>query len=98
MVIVTGTLVGTPETIDELVALGVEHSRRSRAEPGCLSHNIHRDLEDELRLVFVERWADRAALDVHFAVPESGAMVGRAFELTAEAPSIQIYPVVDREG
>ena len=59
---------------------------------------MHRDVEDELRLVFVERWADRAALDAHFAVPESGAMVNRATALTAERPTIQIYDVADRAG
>ena len=96
MVIVTGTVVGRPDTIDELARLGVEHCVRSRAEPGCLTHNVHRDVEDDLRLVFVERWEDRAALDAHFAVPESGAYVTRAMELAAEPPRIQIYEIVPR--
>ena len=98
MVIVTGTIVGTDETIDELIELALTHVRRSRAEPGCISHDVHRHVEEPLRLVFVERWADRAALDVHFAVPESGAMVTRAGELAAERPTIQIYDVADRAG
>src|SRR5688572_14650561 len=95
MVIVTGTIVGTDETIDELIDLSLEHVRRSRTEPGCLSHAVYRDVENDLRLEFVERWADRDALDVHFAVPASGAMVTRATELAAERPTIQIYDVAD---
>lgn len=81
--IVTGTIVGTDETIDELIRLSLEHVRRSRTEPGCLSHAVHRDVENDNRLVFVERWADRAVLDAHFAVPESGALVDASTALAA---------------
>jgi quinol monooxygenase YgiN len=96
MVIVTGTIVGTDETIDELIRLSLEHVRRSRTEPGCLSHAVHRDVENDNRLVFLERWADRAALDAHFAFAESGAFVEAATALATETPTIEIYDVVDR--
>ena len=43
------------------------------------------------RLVFVERWVDRAALLAHFAVPESGAFVRAAAALCAEPPSIRVF-------
>ena len=98
MVIVIGSIVGTDENIDELIRLSLEHVRRSRTEPGCLSHAVHRDVENDLRLVFVERWADRAALDVHFAVPESGAFVERATALATERPTIEIDQVVEAAG
>jgi quinol monooxygenase YgiN len=52
MIIITGSVTGTPETIDELLAASLEHVRRSRAEPGCISHAVHRDVENPLRLVF----------------------------------------------
>ena len=45
-----------------------------------------RDVEDPLRLVFVERWADRDALHAHFSVPASGDFVRAAEPLTAEPP------------
>jgi quinol monooxygenase YgiN len=91
LIIVTGAIVGAPETIDELVALSLEHVRRSRTEPGCVSHNVHRDVEHEHRLVFVERWADRDALSRHFAVPASIEFVRAAMKLAAETPAIEIY-------
>ena len=96
MVIVIGSIVGTDETIDELIRLSLEHVRRSRTEPGCLSHAVSRDVENDLRLVFVERWADRDALDAHFAVPASGAFVDQATTMAAEPPTIEIDEVVDR--
>ena len=71
MIIVTGWILARPKTLSELVAIGQEHSRRSREEPGCVSHDLYIDSENSLKLFFFERWADRAALEAHFAVPES---------------------------
>jgi quinol monooxygenase YgiN len=91
MMIVTGSLLARPETLDELVAASLEHVRRSRAEPGCLSHAVHRDVEDENRLVFFERWSDRASLDDHFRVPASADFVRTVTRLAAESPTMVIY-------
>ena len=92
-VVVTGSIQSQPERIDELLRLSLEHVRRSRAEPGCLSHAVHRDVEDPLRLVFVEEWADRAALLAHFAVPASRAFVKAAAACATGAPSMALYEV-----
>jgi quinol monooxygenase YgiN len=62
MIIVTGMVVTRPDSFDEILRLSTEHVLRSRKEPGCLSHSVHRDTEDPLRLHFFERWQDRAAL------------------------------------
>ena len=67
--------------------------RRSRAEPGCISHAVHRDVEDPLRLVFVEQWADRAALLAHFAVPASRAFVKAAAGFASAAPAMTLFEV-----
>lgn len=71
MIVVTGWILAKPDTLAELVAIGQEHSRRSREEPGCLGHDLYIDSENGLKLFFFERWTDRAALQAHFAVPES---------------------------
>src|ERR1700691_3777558 len=75
MIIITGSVTARPDTIDEIEQISLEHVRRSRLEPGCLAHGVHRDVENPMRFVFFERWADRAAVDTHFAVPESGEFV-----------------------
>ena len=67
--------------------------RRSRTEPGCIAHAVHRDAENPLRLVFVEEWADRAALLAHFAVPASRAFVKAAAACAAAAPAMSLYEV-----
>ena len=91
MVIITGSILAKAESFEELRALSLDHVRRSRLEPGCLSHDVHVDVENPLRLVFVERWLDREAVAMHFAVPESRAFVKAANGLAAEPAEIQIY-------
>ena len=91
MLIVTGSIEARPDTIDRILELGLEHVRRSRQEPGCLLHTIHRDVENELRVVFIEQWEDVAALDAHFHVPESGKFVREAVALAVSAPEISIF-------
>jgi quinol monooxygenase YgiN len=41
--------------------------------------------------VFVERWADRAALAAHFQVPASRAFVKALSALASGAPELQVY-------
>lgn len=91
MIIVTGSIVGSAEHIDRLIAFGLDHVRRSRAEPGCLSHAMSRDAENPLRLVFFEEWVDRAALQAHFAVPASRAFVKAVAAFVTEPPTMQLY-------
>ena len=91
MIIVTGSVQARHDALDEVLRLSLEHVRRSRLEPGCLLHSVHRDVEDENRVVFVEHWADRDALLAHFAVPESGAFANAARQLATTAPTLEIY-------
>ena len=62
MIVVTGSVTARPDSFDEVKRLSLEHVHRSRTEPGCISHAVHVDCENPLRLVFFEQWADRAAL------------------------------------
>jgi quinol monooxygenase YgiN len=91
MIIIEGSVLGTSDTIDELLAISVEHVHRSRLEPGCVAHGVARDVDNPLRLVFAERWADLDALRTHFAVPASGTFVNRAMELADGPPILEIF-------
>lgn len=91
MILVTGSVTARPETFEEILKLSLAHVSRSRNEPGCISHAVHVDSENPLRLVFLERWADRAALLAHFAVPASREVVKALQSLAAEATPIDIY-------
>jgi len=91
MILVIGHVMTSPKTSAEITRLCTEHSARSRAEPGCIAHNVHADCEDPSRLVFVERWADMAALKAHFAVPESRDFVRAVRALSPARTVMQLY-------
>lgn len=90
MIVVTGSVRAREETFDEVLRLSLAHVHRSRTEPGCLLHSVHRDIEDPLRLVFLEHWADADALSTHFAVPASLEFVTAVAALSAGVPAIDI--------
>ncbi len=71
MIIVTGSAIAREGADAEMQKISLEHVLRSRTEPGCISHEVSRDVEQPNRFVFVERWADMAALQVHFRVDAS---------------------------
>jgi quinol monooxygenase YgiN len=91
MIIVLGSVVAHAGRFDEALALSEEHVARSRAEPGCIAHAVHRDTENPHRLVFVERWSSREALWAHFAVPASRAFGKALAGLAVEAPTIELF-------
>jgi quinol monooxygenase YgiN len=91
VIIVTGSIQAREDTFDRIVDLSLTHVRRSRQEPGCLLHAVHVDVEDPLRLVFLEHWIDEDALRTHFRVPASGAFVRQAATLAASTPEMTIY-------
>ena len=91
MLIVTGSIRVRPDLFDRALELSLDHVRRSRTEPGCVLHSVHRDAEDPYRLVFLEHWADASALRAHFEVPASSAFVTELSRLTDEVPEMAIY-------
>jgi quinol monooxygenase YgiN len=98
MIVVTGSVTARQDSFDEVRRLSLEHVHRSRTEPGCISHAVHVDCENPLRLVFIEQWADRAALLAHFAVPASRDFVRALQSLAAAASTIEIYEATKLEG
>lgn len=98
MIVVTGSVTTRQDTFEEARRLSLEHVHRSRGEPGCISHAVHIDCENPLRLVFIEQWADRAALAAHFAVPASRNFVRALGALVSAAPTIEIYEATRLEG
>jgi quinol monooxygenase YgiN len=91
MIVVTGSVTARKDCLDEIRRLSLAHVHRSRGEPGCIAHAVHADCENPLRLVFVEQWADRAALSAHFAVPASRDFVRALQPLAAASSTIEIF-------
>ena len=98
MIVVTGSVTAREDSLDEVRRLSLEHVHRSRKEPGCISHAVHVDCENSLRLVFIEQWADRAALLAHFAIPGSRNFVRALQPLATAATTIEIYDATRLEN
>jgi quinol monooxygenase YgiN len=98
MILVTGSVTARNDSFDEVRRLSLEHVRRSRLEPGCISHAVHADCENALRLVFVEQWADRPALATHFVVPASRDFVRSLKSLAAGVSAIEIFDATRLEN
>jgi quinol monooxygenase YgiN len=91
MVLVLGSVVAREGCFAQALALSREHVIRSRAEPGCIAHNVHQDTEIPDRLVFVEQWASQEDLWEHFKVPASRAFAKSVGALAAEPPTLAVY-------
>jgi quinol monooxygenase YgiN len=91
MIIVTGTILAKPDTFDAVLKLSREHVERSRTEDGCISHDVHIDTENKLRLFFFEQWRDEVALRAHFAVPASREFVKALRDKIVETTGTQIW-------
>jgi quinol monooxygenase YgiN len=98
MIVVTGSVTARKDSLEEISRLSLEHVHRSRKEDGCISHAVHIDCENPLRLVFIEQWADRAALQAHFAVPTSRDFIRALQPLVAATPTLEIYDATRLES
>src|ERR1700756_3847700 len=97
MIVVTGSVTTRQDSFEEARRLSLEHVHRSRKEPGCISHVVHVDCENPLRLVFIEQWTDRAALLAHFALPASREFVRALQPLAAAAATLELYDAIKLE-
>jgi quinol monooxygenase YgiN len=58
MILVTGSIVAREEAFEEVLRACLAHVERSSNEPGCISHDVHIDCQNPMRLFFFEQWAD----------------------------------------
>ena len=93
MLLVIGRVEVSEEKRDELIALMTKMQDDSRKEDGCIRYGFFAAVEDPLSFVAVEEWADRAALDRHFAQPHLHEFSSRLLELISGRPEVAIHEV-----
>ena len=91
MILVIGQALAKPDTLQAMLSNSVEHVERSRAEPGCISHEVSTDAQVPLQLTFVERWSDMDALRAHFRVEASRAFAKALAAMADGAPRMSVY-------
>jgi quinol monooxygenase YgiN len=83
-----------PDKIEQTRSAALAIVEPSRNEAGCLNYDIHQSIEDETVFLWHETWANKAAIDEHFATPffqEFFAVVG---EVAAEPPQINLTKMI----
>lgn len=58
-----------PGTREKCIAPALACIEASRKDPGCIAYDLNLSVSDPDRMVFIEVWESRAALDAHFQTP-----------------------------
>ena len=95
MLLVIGRVRCEPDQRDRLIGLFETMQDNSRREEGCLRYGFFAAVEDPLSFVAVEEWADREALDRHFAEPHLHEFARRLLELVSEPPEVAIHEIAE---
>lgn len=66
MIFVIATLKTTEKDKNALLEASYSCIAETRKEAGCLSYDLHASVSHQDTVVFVERWQDRQALELHF--------------------------------
>ncbi|HET9875979.1 MAG TPA: antibiotic biosynthesis monooxygenase [Mycobacterium sp.] len=86
-VVVVATVTAKPESIETVRDICTRAVERVHDEPGCQLYCLH---EADGVFVFIEQWADAAALQAHAGAPAVTAMFREAGEHLAAAPDIKM--------
>ena len=73
-----------PDCVEAFETLAAELVRESRKEPGCLSYTLNRSTQDPRIHMFIEAWADRAAIEAHNASAHFTRLVPQFAPLSEE--------------
>lgn len=93
MLLVIGRVRCAAERREELVAALQEMQDESRREEGCIRYGFFAAIEDPLSFIAVEEWADREALERHFAEPHLHEFAGKLLEIVSEQPEVAIHEI-----
>jgi quinol monooxygenase YgiN len=93
LLLVIGRVQCRPEQRAALVSLMERMQDASRKEDGCLRYGFFAAVEDPLTFVAVEEWADREALDRHFAEPHLREFARDLGAVVAGPPEVAIHEI-----
>ncbi len=78
------------DKIGELKSAALKIVAESRNEEGNINYDIHQSIEDETLFFWHETWANKAAIDEHFATPFFQEFFKSVEQLAAEPPQINL--------
>lgn len=93
MLVVLSSAVAAPGRRDQLVEAARAVAAATRLDDGCVSYDFAADLDDPDRVLGVEVWADRSALDRHLAHDHTKAFLAAVPGLIAGEPTMVFHDV-----
>jgi quinol monooxygenase YgiN len=93
MIVVVGRVKTDGERRAELIRIAQAVAAASRAEEGCISYRVCEDTELENEFVFVEEWADEAALQRHFGAPHIAEFMRAIPNAIAGPPDVKFHTI-----
>lgn len=91
MIIVTGTAKLTDDGWAIALPAMKEMLSKTREEPGCLSYDYARDLEDPSIFRAIEKFKDKEALKAHFTAPHMADFRAALAQAKPEDLVISVY-------
>lgn len=86
------------DKIEELKTASMALVEDSRREAGNINYDIHQSTEDETLFFWHETWANKAAIDEHFATPFFGEFFKVVEEIAAEPPQINLTRMITEKA
>lgn len=80
-------------TVEGLAAYS-DLAAQTHQEEGCITFALHRDPSDAERIVLVERWASREALDAHLTTDHIARFRAESGDIWAEPATILVLDPV----
>ncbi len=65
----------------------------TRKEDGCLGYSLYQDPFEKTTFIFVERYKNQAAIDVHFAAPYFKEFGAKTADMTAKPMEVKILDI-----
>lgn len=66
----------------------------SNQEAGCISYDLHQDIQDEQAFAFIECWKDQESIDIHNVSDHFKAASHTLAALTETKPTVTLYKEV----
>jgi len=86
-VVVVASFTAKPESVDTVRGACENAVAVVHGEPGCELYSLH---QTENTFVFIEQWADQAALNAHMTAPSLTTLLGAIGDHLDGAPDIKL--------
>lgn len=87
-----------PEMVEKAKSAAMAIVADSRAEAGCVNYDVHQAVDDETLFFWHETWADKAAVDAHFATPFFQNFAKEVEGFAAEPPQINLTRMITEKA